>query len=89
MVNCFTGSVTPFACDVTITSCLQHTSCTDCKNKCLWCDSTHKCVEDDLYPVSFLYGQCLGWSLASHCPGKKKDLPLILIIIIIMLLCYL
>lgn len=63
------ANATPMSCDPIVTSCLSHTSCDECSGRCLWCDSTHKCVHDSLYPFSFLYGQCLGWTTYSSCPG--------------------
>lgn len=65
------------------TSCYSITSCETCvnSNDCLWCPSLGHCVPANaysgLYPFTYIYGQCLGWSnsasgisTATSCPSE-------------------
>ena len=63
----FIPLVTPMSCD--LQSCSQHITCGDCNNEngCFWCQSLNKCIDENVYPYSFLYGQCFVWS--KTCPG--------------------
>ena len=50
--------------------CSTHNTCKTCltMGQCLWCPSLSQCMPAILYPVSFPFGQCLGW--AKTCDGE-------------------
>ena len=56
-------------------SCSLTSSCEECAgSNCLWCPSLQHCTPNNVYPFSYIYGQCLGWvSHISNCSGNCSD----------------
>ncbi|CAB1432940.1 unnamed protein product [Pleuronectes platessa] len=60
------------------TPCALRSSCSNCTSQameCMWCSSTHRCVDSSAYVISFPYGQCLEWQTqdcsAQNCSGLR------------------
>ncbi|KAL4231921.1 hypothetical protein ACF0H5_009497 [Mactra antiquata] len=60
------------ACD---TPCYLHSECENCTSRgCMWCGSQQRCVENNSYVASFLYGQCQEWvTHIEKCPATRCE----------------
>ncbi|RWS30423.1 attractin-like protein [Leptotrombidium deliense] len=47
--------------------CSERTTCENCtRGPCMWCSSSHKCIESNAYAAVFPLSQCMEWTIHAH-----------------------